>query len=117
MKITLNNQLCYLRWHHVNNLQWNPNKLENIGKEQPRSYTSCEVVNAETKEIVAHATAYLGKKEKHFNKETGRKVALRKLLESLNLIKEERRQIWVQYFLETNQSKLILSQFIDYSKP
>lgn len=103
MKITINNKLCYVKWQHVNNVDWNPDKMGNRNKEKPLSYTSCAIVDAETHEELASATAYLGKKEKHFNKEKGRKIAFRKVLNNLNLSKSERKECWLTYFKETKQ--------------
>lgn len=103
MKITINNEPCYVRWQHVNNVDWNPNKLSNVGKQRPLSYTICSIVKASNNEEIESATAYLGKKEKHFNKDKGRKIALRKAMKYLNLSKTQRTLIWLEYFKETNQ--------------
>lgn len=103
MKITVNNELCYVNWQHVNNVGWNCNKLGNQKKEKPLSYTTCEIVNVKTGESLVFATAYLGKKENHYNKDKGRKVALKKALAELEISKKERKQVWMNYFKETNQ--------------
>lgn len=106
MKVTINNQLHYIQWSHVNNVGMSDRKLSMLmyAKAEPKaSYTECTLKNAETKEIVAEAKAVLGKKEKHFNKNEGRKWSLRKLLSKLSLSKEEREEIWNLYFVETNQ--------------
>lgn len=105
MKVTINNQLHYIQWSHVNNVGQTVNKMDNYiyGSKPTSSYTECTLKNAETKEIVAEAKAVLGKKEKHFNKNEGRKWSLRKLLSKLSLSKEEREEIWNLYFVETNQ--------------
>ena len=53
-------------------------------------------------DLVPHK-AILNVKEKHFNKEMGRKVSLKKVLDKLSFDKISRKNVWHNYFIYTNQ--------------
>ena len=57
-----------------------------------------------------HEGYALCKWEDRFDKKHGRKLALRRLLEHSSFTKEERRNIWEQYFVETKETNLVLSK-------
>jgi len=113
MKILFNNKTYILVWHHVNNVEHEmvrlglkPRKLtqEVYAKE---SYTDCFFKELDTKETVWYTRAIMGKKEKHFNKDKGRRVTLRKLFNHFDYTKEQKKEIWKDYFIHTNQLHLL----------
>lgn len=122
MKVTINNKDYIIKFHHQNNVQENNLSKEKRGKTCP-SFTHCWIECDGVK--IAEATANLHINDKNFNKEYGRKWSLRKVLlsshvkQSNNKItgfnekgaiysyepvfsKEERREIYRQYFKLTN---------------
>lgn len=59
--------------------------------------TLCRIIDLETGEILAQGTAFCSLKD-NFNRNTGRKVSLKKALEKLNLTAEQRKIYWDMYF-------------------
>jgi len=70
--------------------------LNDAGKRDKnnRIITICQIMN-ENREVISDGSAFLNVLEDSFNKETGRKVALTRALESFP--KEIRKQYWNAY--------------------
>lgn len=49
-------------------------------------------------EVIATGESHVSPNEKFYVKEVGRKLSLRRAIEKLNLSKDERQVIWVNYF-------------------
>ena len=105
MKVQLKNRLFYVHWSHNNHVGETTAKLgirNPIKKiEKIPSWTECIIKDASTGEVERQGRAFLGKKEKNYNKSVGRKVALKEAISFLS--KEERKIFWEAYFKETNQ--------------
>jgi hypothetical protein len=103
MKVKVNDFTFYVQWRHYNNVGQTVNKMDNhiYSSKSTISWTECIIKNAETGEIERQGRAFLGKKEKNYNKDTGRRVAL---AEGLTVFpKEIRKLFWEAYFEYTNQ--------------
>lgn len=98
MKIKLNSGVEYwVSWRHGNFV--NESHQYN---EQLLSYTECKIENKTNPEIIAISTAIVGKNEKFFNKDKGRKVSLKRTMQKIGLNKETRTLFWYHYHLLTN---------------
>lgn len=104
MKVKVNDVTFYVQWHHHNNVGETTKKMDwrtKVSVNPPISWTECIIKNAETGEVERQGRAFLGKKEKNYNKDTGRRVAL---AEGLAVFpKEIRKLFWEAYFEYTNQ--------------
>lgn len=115
MKILIKDKVYTVEWKHFNNIGRESlnNKLSNVLNNikvietNTQNYTECIVKDMETKEVFLTTKAILNVKEKHFNKEMGRKVSLKKVMDKLSFSKEKRQQIWHTYFIYTNQLPLL----------
>ncbi len=115
MKVKIKDEPHYIQWRHYNNVGITSRKLsmfETLLYPEPmHSYTECSIQNAETKKVIATTKAVLGKNERNFCKETGRRYSLRRLLSELDISKSERREIWKTYFCDTNQINIFAKFF------
>ena len=111
MKIIFEKKMYTVEWKHSNNIGRESlnNKLSNILNNvkvietNTQNYTECILKNLETKEILLTTKAILNNKETHFNKEIGRKISLKKVLDKLSFDKISRKNVWHNYFIYTNK--------------
>lgn len=111
MKIIFENKMYTVEWKHYNNIGRESlnNKLSNVLNNvkvietNTQNYTECIIKDMETKEVFFTTKAILNVKEKHFNKEMGRKVSLKKVMGKLSFDKISRKNVWHNYFIYTNQ--------------
>lgn len=103
MKIKLNSGAEYwVSWKHKNTLQDNSNKLDGIPCPPKESFTECKIENKTNSSIKGTGYAMVGKNEKFFNKDKGRKVSLKRAMQKIGLNKETRTLFWYHYHLLTN---------------
>jgi len=101
MKVKLNSGVEYwVSWYHKNVSEYERMK----GKD---SFTKCLIQNQTNLEINGKGIAKLGKKEKQFNKDLGRKISLKKAMSNIGLNKETRTLFWNEYHTLTNKSQRI----------
>jgi len=99
MKIKLNSGVEYwVSWEHGNFT----NESEQYGKPLI-SYTQCIIENKTNSHIIGKGIAQLGKKEKQFNKDFGRKISMKKAMKDIGLNKETRTLFWNEYHKLTNK--------------
>ena len=98
MKIKLNSGVEYwVSWKHENHFN-----DDEISKSTLYSFTECKIENKTNPEILGISTAIVGKNEKFFNKDKGRKVSLKRTMQKIGLNKETRTLFWYHYHLLTN---------------
>lgn len=103
MKIKLNSEVEYwVSWEHGNFV----NESHQYDK-QLLSYTRCIIENKVNTLIIGKGIAKLGKKEKQFNKDFGRKISLKKAMAAIGLNKETRTLFWNEYHKLTNKPQRI----------
>jgi hypothetical protein len=115
MKILIKDKVYTVEWKHFNNIGRESlnNKLSNVLNNvkvietNTQNYTECIVKDMETKEVFLTTKATLNNKETHFNKEMGRKVSLKKVIDKLSLNKISRKNVWHNYFIYTNQMNVL----------
>lgn len=105
MKVKLENGIEYwVSWIHNNTLNIGKNKMDN--RVINNSYTECYIQNKTNLEVNGIGCAILGKNEKFFNKDIGRKISLKHVLKNLSLNKSTRTLFWKEYFKMTNNGKI-----------
>jgi len=108
MKIKLKSNVEYeVKWKHMNNTQNINRKMDSNIHYNNSSYTECEIINKNNPYILGIGVAKVGKKEKNFNKEIGRKISLKKALLAIELDKETRAIFWEEYHKLTNKLQRI----------
>ena len=108
MKIKLESGIEYwVSWKHINNTQNINRKMDFNIHYNNSSYTECEIINKNNPYILGTGVAKVGKKEKKFNKEIGRKISLKKALLAIGLNKETRTLFWEEYHKLTNKLQRI----------
>jgi len=85
MKVTINNQACFIDWVHFTK----PCEGIQIG-------THCRILNATDHSIVAVGATQLSVKDQ-FDKKVGRKLSLQRVLKAANVPKPDRKAIWVSF--------------------
>jgi len=101
MKVKLNSGIEYwVSWYHENFLSTPEEK-------SITSNTQCIIENKVNTHIIGKGIAKLGKKEKQFNKDLGRKISLKKAMSNIGLNKETRTLFWNEYHTLTNKSQRI----------
>lgn len=108
MKIKLNSEVEYwVSWYHQNSLHKDKNKMSVIIFTPEAPYTECIIENKTHSHIRGKGIAKLGKKEKQFNKDFGRKISLKKAMAAIGLNKETRTLFWNEYHKLTNKPQRI----------
>ena len=108
MKIKLNSGVEYwVSWKHENTLQDNSNKLDGIPCPPKESFTECKIENKTNSSIKGTGYAMVGKNEKFFNKDKGRKISLKRAMQKIGLNKETRTLFWNEYHKLTNRFQRI----------
>lgn len=98
MKIKLNSEVEYwVSWEHGNFV----NESHQYDK-QLLSYTKCIIEN-KTNPSIKEGISKLGKNEKFFNKDKGRKISLKRAMLAIGLNKETRTLFWNEYHKLTNK--------------
>lgn len=108
MKIKLNSGAEYwVSWIHNNTLNKNDQKMDQRKKSDIGSYTECYIQNKTNSNFGTIGNAILGKKEKFFNKDIGRKISLAHAMSIIGLNKETRTLFWNEYHKLTNKPQRI----------
>jgi hypothetical protein len=107
MKIKLNSGVEYwVSWYHQNPIK-NENKMSITIFSSETPCTECIIENKTNSHIRGKGIAKLGKKEKQFNKDFGRKISLKKAMTTIGLNKETRTLFWNEYHKLTNKPQRI----------
>ena len=107
MKVKLNSGVEYwVSWIHNNTTNQKDTKMDKRKRSDIGSYTECYIEN-KTNASKSIGYAILGKKEKFFNKNIGRKISMACAMKNMELNKKTRTLFWNQYHLMTNKLKRI----------
>lgn len=108
MKIKLESGVEYwVSWIHNNTLQDKDKKMDQRRKSDTGSYTECYIENKTNPPIKGIGYAILGKKERQFNKDIGRKISMACAMKNMGLNKKTRTLFWNEYHKLTNKPQRI----------
>lgn len=103
MKIKLESGVEYwVSWKHENHFN-----EDEVNKSTLYSFTECRIENKTYPQLSRVSTAIVGRNEKFFNKDKGRKVSLKRTMGTIGLNKETRTLFWNEYHKLTNKPQRI----------